>query len=75
VNFSLSSKNIKIKIHSSIIFPVVLYGSESSSVTLTEGHVLKMFENRALRNISGRRRDEVIEKWRRLHIEEIYDIC
>jgi hypothetical protein len=33
-----------------------------------------MFENRALRSIFGPKRDEVIGKWRKLHIEELYDL-
>jgi hypothetical protein len=31
---------------------------------------LRLFENRVLRRISGAKRDEVTEKWRRLHMEE-----
>jgi hypothetical protein len=73
--FSLLSKNIKIKIYSNIIFPAVLYGCETWSVTLTENYGLKVFENRALRKTFGRKRDEVIEEWRRLHNEEIHDLC
>ena len=34
--FSLLSKNIKIKIYRTIIFPVVLYGCETWSITVTE---------------------------------------
>ena len=35
---SLLSKNLKIKIHRTIILPVVLYGCETWSLTLREGH-------------------------------------
>ena len=72
---SLLSKNIKIKIYRSIIFPVVLYGNEISSVIMTENHGLKVYEDRALRKIFGRKRDKIVEEWRRLHNEEIYDLC
>jgi hypothetical protein len=33
-----------------------------------------VFENRALRRISGRNRDEVIGGWRELHNEELHDL-
>jgi hypothetical protein len=35
----------------SIILPVVLYGCEIWSLTLREGHRLRMFENRALKRM------------------------
>jgi len=49
--YHLLSTNFKIKIHKSIISPVVLYGCESSSLTLREEHRLKVSENRVLRRI------------------------
>ena len=39
---SLLSKNIKIKIYRTIILPVVLCGCETWSLTLREGHRLRM---------------------------------
>jgi hypothetical protein len=36
--------------------------------------MLRMFENRVLRKIFGRKRDEAIGEWRRLHNEELYDL-
>jgi hypothetical protein len=65
--FCLLSKNVKIKIHKTIILPVVLYGCETWSLTIRELHRLRVFENRALRNIFGQKRDEVIGGWRKLH--------
>jgi hypothetical protein len=56
---SLLSKNTKIKIYRTIIFPVVLYGCETWSLTLREEHRLRVFENRVLRGIFGPKRDEV----------------
>jgi hypothetical protein len=70
----LSSKNTKIKIYSSIILPVVLYGCETWSVTLREEHRLRVFENRVLRRLFGPKRDEVTGQWRRLHNEELNDL-
>jgi hypothetical protein len=39
---------------------VVLYGCETWSLILREEHKLRMFQNRVLRRIFGRKRDEVI---------------
>jgi hypothetical protein len=61
----LLSKYIKIRIHKTIILPSVLYGCETSSLTLREEHKLGVFENRVLR----RKRDEVVADWRKLHNE------
>jgi hypothetical protein len=55
----LFSKNIKIKIHRTIILPVVLYGREIWSLLLGEEHKLRVFENRALRKILEPKRKEV----------------
>jgi hypothetical protein len=55
----LLSRNLKVKIYKTIILPVVLYGCETWSLTLREEHRLKVFENRVLRRIFGRKRDEV----------------
>jgi hypothetical protein len=52
-------KNLKIKIYKMIIFPVVLYGCETWSLTLREEHRLRGFENRVLRKIFGLKSDEV----------------
>ena len=49
----LLSKNIKIKIHRTVILPVVLYGCETWSLTLREERTLRVFENRVLRGIFG----------------------
>ena len=42
-------------------------------VEIAEERKLRMFENRVLRRIFGRRRDEVTGEWRRLHNEELND--
>ena len=57
--FRLLSKNLKIKIYKTIIFPVVWYGCETWSLTLREERKLRVFENMVLRRIFGPRRDEV----------------
>jgi hypothetical protein len=52
---------VKIKIHKTIILPVVLYGCETLSLTLREEYRLSVFENRVLRRIFGPKRDEVTD--------------
>ena len=70
----LLSKNLKINIYRTIILPVVLYGSETWSLTLREERRLRVFENRVLRGVFGPKRDEVTGEWRKLHIEELRDL-
>ena len=70
---SVLSKSLKIKIYRTIIFPVVLYGCETWSLTLKKEFRLRMFGNRALRKIFGPKRDEVRGEWRKLHNEELND--
>ena len=72
LSFSLLSKIIKIKIHETLILPVVLCGFETRSFTLREEHRLRVFENRVLMKIFGPKRDEVTGEWRRLHNKELY---
>ena len=57
LSFRLLSKNYKIKIYKTIIFPVVLYGSKTWSLTLREECRLRIFENRILGLIFGPNRD------------------
>jgi hypothetical protein len=71
---SLVSKNIKIKIHRTLILPVVLFGCETWSLTWREEYRLKVFEHRVLRRIFGPMRYEVKGEWRKLHNEELNDL-
>jgi hypothetical protein len=57
-----------------IILFVVLYVSESGSVTLREEHRLRVFENRVLRGIFGPQKEEVAGGWRRLPNEELHNL-
>jgi hypothetical protein len=65
---------VKIKIHKTIILPVVLYGCETWSLTLREEHRLRVFENSVLRRIFGPKRDEVTGGWRKLHNEDLHGL-
>jgi len=69
----LLSKNLKIKIYRTITLPVVLYGCETWSLTLREERRQRVFENRVLRGVFGRKRFEVTVEWRKLHNEELND--
>jgi hypothetical protein len=68
------SRNAKVKIYKAIILPVVLYGSETESVTLREEQRLRVFENRVLRRIFGPKWDEVMGEWRKLHNGELHNL-
>ena len=57
-----------------IIFPVVLYGCETWSLTLRGECRLRVFENRVLRIIFGPKRDEVTGERRKLHNEEMNNL-
>ena len=57
-----------------MIFPVVLYGCETWSLTLREERKLRVFENMVFRRIFGPRRDEVMGEWRRLHNGELNNL-
>jgi hypothetical protein len=65
---------VKVKIYKTIILPLVLYGCETWSVTLTEEHRLSVFENKVLRRVFGAKRDEVVGEWRKLHNGELHNL-
>jgi hypothetical protein len=62
-------------IYKNIILPVVLNGYKTWSLTLREERRLRVFENRLLRRIFGSKRDEVMRDWRKLHNEELHNLC
>jgi len=57
-----------------MIWPVVLYGCETWSLTLGEKRKLRVFENRMFRRVFGLKSDEVTGEWRKLHNEELSDL-
>jgi hypothetical protein len=71
---NLLSTNITIRIYKTIILPVVLYGCATWSLTVSEEHRLRVFENKVLRRIFGLKRNEVTGGWRKLHNEELYKL-
>jgi hypothetical protein len=70
----LLSKNIKITIFKIIIFPAVLYGCETWSLTMKEERRLWVCENRMSRRIFGPKRYEVTGEWRKLIMKSLM-IC
>ena len=66
---------MKIQIYRNIILPVALYGCETWSLTLRKERRLRVFENRVLRRIFGSKGDEVTGVLRKLHNEELNDLC
>jgi hypothetical protein len=44
------------------------------SMVMNFKHILRVFENRALRRIFGPNRDEVTGGWRKLHNEELHNL-
>jgi hypothetical protein len=54
-----------------MIFPFVLYGCETWSLTLRDERRLRVFENGVLRRIFGPKRDEVTGEWGKLHNEKL----
>jgi hypothetical protein len=66
-------EKLKIKIYKTVIFPVLLYGCETWSLTLREEHRLRVFENRELRRIFGPKREED-GSWRKLHNDEFHSL-
>jgi hypothetical protein len=69
----LISKTLNIKIYKTVILPVVLHGCETWSLTLREEHRLRVFENRVLRRIFGRKREEE-GSCRKLHNDELHSL-
>jgi hypothetical protein len=75
LSFCLLSENSKTKIYKKhIILLVVMYECETWSLTLTEEHRLRLFENRILSIIFGSKREEVAGGWRKLHNEELHNL-
>jgi hypothetical protein len=62
-----------IKIHKTVLLPVVLYGSKTWSLTLGEEHRLRVFENSVLKMIFGPKREED-GSWRKLYNDELHSL-
>ena len=71
--FHFAIQHLKIKIHRTIIFPLLLYGCETRSLTSREERRLWVFEKMMLTRIFEPYRDEITGEWRKLHNEELND--
>lgn len=72
----LRSKNLgralKIKVYQTILRPVVLYGSETWTLTQADEQMLSVWERKVLRTIFGPVRDG--EEWRSRYNHELYNL-
>ena len=59
--------------YETITLPLVTYGCETWSLTLSEECRLRVLENRIFRRKLGSNRDEN-EEWRRLYNEELHNL-
>jgi hypothetical protein len=50
-------------------------GEKTWSLTLREEHRLRVLENRLLRKLFRPKRDEVTGDWRKVHDEELHNLC
>jgi hypothetical protein len=71
----LPFRSEQIRIHKTIILPVVLYEGETWFLSLREEHKMGMFVGRVLRRILGSRTHEVKGGWRKLHNKELHNLC
>jgi hypothetical protein len=69
------SKNLTIQIYVTVIFPVVLFGCDTWSLTLQEELRLTVVENRVLRRIFEHKRDEGIGDWEENYMLRSLMIC
>jgi hypothetical protein len=60
--------------YKTIIFPSVLYECETWSLTLRD-HRLRVYENRMLRIMFRLKRDDIMGGSRKLHNEELHNVC
>jgi len=66
----LLSKTLMVRTYRATSFPLVLYGSETWSLTLRDEHKLQVFENKVLK-IFRCKKDEVNEQFRIFHNKEL----
>lgn len=66
------SRNLKIKVYRSVVKPVVTYGSEAWTLTVTDEELLRRWERKILRKLYGAVNDN--GQWRIRKNEEIKDL-
>jgi hypothetical protein len=73
VHKPITTQSIKVKIRNYNF--VCCFVWVRNLVSIIEQHRRRVYENRVLRRIFGPKRDEVTGEWRRLHNEELNDLC
>ncbi|KAL4088534.1 hypothetical protein QTP88_023628 [Uroleucon formosanum] len=68
------SKNLKVQIYTTLIRPVVLYGSETWPLRKAEQMRLEVFERKILRRIFGPCKDDQTGEWRKRHNQELQNL-
>jgi hypothetical protein len=63
------SRAVKLQVYTTLIRPVVTYGAETWTLTVTEENILRMFERKIIRKIYGPVMENNI--WRIRHNEEL----
>jgi hypothetical protein len=73
---SLLNKNLKTNIKITIyrILSLVSYGCGTWSLTSRKEPKLRLFDNRVLRGVFGRKWGEITEGWKRLHNDVLYHL-
>jgi hypothetical protein len=69
------SRRMKERLYTSLIRPVVLYGSETWPIRKMDEHKFMIFERKVLRKINGPVKDEITGEWRRrknIELEILY---
>jgi len=61
--------------YSTMLLRFIVYGCETRSVTLKYERRLMVFDSGVLRMICGPKRDEVRGEWKKMHNEELNDLC
>jgi hypothetical protein len=74
VSFSFLSKHVTRCTELWFFFLFVLYGRNTWSVTLMEGHGLRVFANVLLRKVLGPKQGKVTGEWKRQHQEELCNL-
>jgi hypothetical protein len=72
--YRLLSKNVKMKVYSTIISRVVLYGCEPWYLTLKGKHRMRLFKDKVLRGIFWPKGVEVIGGWKIVHNKKLHDL-
>jgi hypothetical protein len=71
--YRLSYPGPWLKIYRAIILPVVLCGSETWSLILSDEHRFSLFETKVLSKTFEPKRDEVTGEWGKMHNKELRD--